>query len=209
MSSVIKVGAKSKKLNVQLKNPLENSGLETEREEVFFQRQIQQSYEKGYSDGQKAAVEKLEKEYNDKLSKKFSDVDRIVSSLDKTISGYGDVFEKVVIDLAISIAEKIVRREISEQTIINETLSEAIKRVIGSNRVLVKINPGDMELLNSGNEKRQFDAALSKIQFEADERIEPGGCFIETEIGNVDARISSQFSELKKFLEANIFSDES
>ena len=208
MSSVIKVGAKSKNLNVQLKNPLESSGIETEREEVFFQRQLQQSYERGYSDGQKSAGEKLEKEYNERLMKKFSDVDKIVSSVDKTISGYGKVFEKVVIDLSIFVAEKIVRREISEQTIINDTLSEAIKRVIGSNKVLVKINPGDLEILNKSVDNRQLDSSLSKIQFEPDERIEPGGCFIETEIGNVDARISSQFNELKKFLEANIYSSE-
>ncbi len=208
MSSIIKVGTKSKRLNIQLKNPLESSGIETEREEIFFKRQIQQSYEKGYSDGHKLASEKLEKEYSEKLAKKFSDVDRILSSLDKQISGYGDVFEKVVIELAISIAEKIVRREISEETIINETLREAIKRVIGSNKVLVKINPADLDVLNNVIDKRQFDSMLSKIQFEADSRIEPGGCFIETEIGNVDARISSQFNELKKSLEANIYSEE-
>ena len=208
MSSVIKVGAKSKGLNIQLKNPLESSGIETEREEIFFQRQVQQSYEKGYSDGQKSAGEKLEKDYNEKLIKKFSDVDGIISTLDKKISGYGDVFEKVVIDLAISVAEKIVRREISEQSIINNTLSTAMKRVIGSNKVLVKINPGDLEILNKSVDNRQLDSSLSKIQFEPDERIEPGGCFIETEIGNVDARISSQFNEMKKFLEANIYSSE-
>ncbi len=208
MSSVIKVGTRSKKLSVQLKNPLESSGIETEREEIFFQRQIKQSYEKGYGDGQKSAGEKLEKEYNERQSKKFADIDKIISSLDKTISGYGDIFEKVVIDLAISVAEKIVRREISEHSIINETLSEAVKRVIGSNKVVVKINPADLEILN-GSKDRHFDSTFSKIQFETDNRIEQGGCFIETEIGNVDARISTQLNELKKFLEANIFSEDS
>ena len=209
MSSIIKVGASSKRLNVQLKNPLETTGIETEREEIFFQRQIQQSYEKGFSDGQKSAFEKLEKEYKDKISIKYFDIDNIISSLDKSISGYGDVFEKVVIDLAVSIAEKILKREIAERSIINETLSEAVKKVLGSNKVLVKINPADLAVLNDGERNHLTDFSFSKIQFEPDERIERGGCFIETEIGNVDARISSQFSELKKLLEANIYTVES
>jgi len=208
MSSIIKVGASSKRLNVQLKNPLETTGIETEREEIFFQRQIQQSYEKGFSDGQKSAFEKLDNEFKDKISIKYSNIDNIISGLDKSISGYGDIFEKVVIDLAVSIAEKILKREIAERSIINETLSEAVKRVLGSNKVLVKINPADLAVLNDGERNHLTDFSFSKIQFEPDDRIERGGCFIETEIGNVDARISSQSSELKKLLEANIYTVE-
>ena len=43
--------------------------------------------------------------------------------------------------------------------------------------------------------------SFSKIKFESDERIETGGCFIETEIGNVDGRIVPQLKELKKQFE--------
>ncbi len=207
MSSVIKVNAKSKNINISMKNIVSNSNIETEKEEVFFQRQLQQYYEKGFADGQRSANEKLEKEYLDKLSNKYEEIRKIISEFDNSLNEYSKEFEKIVIDLSLAISEKIVHREISKESIINDTLKESIRRVIGSNKVVVKLNPSDMEKINSESNNILSDDLASKINFETDEKIEPGGCFIETEIGNVDARISSQFIELKKSLEVNIAHD--
>ncbi|MGA7723543.1 MAG: FliH/SctL family protein [Ignavibacteriaceae bacterium] len=207
MSSVIRVNAKSKKLNVSMKNPLEKSGIETDKEEVFFQKQLQQYYEKGYSDGQKAASEKLEKDYTDKLAKKFEYVTEIVSDFNKTVAEYDKSFEKIIINIALIIAEKIVQREILQGPIIDTVLKDSLKRVIGSNKILVRLHPSDLEIINQDSGNLFIDDAFSKIKFESDEKIERGGCFIETEIGNVDARISSQFNEMKKQFESTIIND--
>jgi flagellar assembly protein FliH len=207
MSSVIRVNAKSKKLNVSMKNPLEKSGIETDKEEIFFQKQLQQYYEKGYSDGQKAASEKLEKDYTDKLAKKFEYVTEIVSDFNKTVAEYDKSFEKIIINIALIIAEKIVQREILQGPIIDTVLKDSLKRVIGSNKILVRLHPSDLEIINQDSGNLFIDDAFSKIKFESDERIERGGCFIETEIGNVDARISSQFNEMKKQFESTIIND--
>ncbi|MEJ2615740.1 MAG: FliH/SctL family protein, partial [Ignavibacteriaceae bacterium] len=59
-------------------------------------------------------------------------------------------------------------------------------------------------ILNEDTNKKIFyDESFSKIKFEQDDRIEQGGCVVETEIGNVDGRISSQFNELKKYFDSN------
>ena len=207
MSSVIKINAKSKRLNVSMKNPLESAGIETEREEVFFQKQLQQYYEKGYTDGQKAASEKLESEYNEKLIKKFENISEIMLEFDKTVDDYDKTFEKIVVNIAVIIAEKIVQRELLQGPIIESILKDSLKRVIGSNRILVRLHPNDLEIINQDSSNLFIDDSFSKIKFESDERIERGGCFIETEIGNVDARISSQFNEMKKQLEATVMND--
>ncbi len=207
MSSIIKINAKSKKLNVSLKNSLENSNFETEREEVFFQKQLQQYYEKGFTDGQRSATERLEKEYSEKLSKKYEEIKKIILEFDNSLIEYNEEFEKIVINLSLAIAEKIVQREILQESIINNVLKDSIKRVIGTNKIFVRLNPADLEKINSESKEIFSGDSLSKINFEADEKIEPGGCFIETEIGNVDARISSQFNEMKKSLEAGITND--
>jgi flagellar assembly protein FliH len=207
MSDVIKVNAKMKKLNVSLKNPLESSSLQTEKEEVFFQKQLQQFYEKGYGDGQKAAREKLEKEYEDKLLKKYESINEIIAEFDKTVKDYDKSFEKIVINIAIIIAEKIVQREILQEPLIDNVLRDAIRLVIGSNKILIRLHPDDLSIINKDSDNLFNDDSFSKIKFESDEKIERGGCFIETEIGNVDARISSQFTEMKKQLEANIINN--
>ncbi len=207
MSSVIKVNAKSKSINISMKNSISSSNIETEKEEIFFQRQLQQYYEKGFTDGQRSATERLENEYSEKLSNKYEEIKKKLIEFDNALNEYGKEFEKIVIELSLSISEKIVHREILKETIIDDVLKDSIRRVIGSNKVVVKLNPSDFEKINSESNNIFNDDSLSKINFETDDKIELGGCFIETEIGNVDARIPSQFIELKKNLEANIIHD--
>jgi flagellar assembly protein FliH len=83
-------------------------------------------------------------------------------------------------------------------------LKNSIKKIIGANDILVKINPKDFELLNAGS-VHFLDTTDTKIRFEISENIQQGGCFIESEVGNVDARISSQLEELNRIFK-NYFS---
>lgn len=207
MSEIIKLNMKKTKLNVSLKNPFEANNFETEREEDYFQNQLKQHYEHGYSEGQKSAQEKLEKEYSEKLLKKFGEMQIIFDEIDGKMAAYGDNFERMIVNLALSVAEKIVKREINRDTVIGEVLHEALRRVIGANRIIVKINPADLEILNSESNQLFSDDSFSKIKFEPDKKIEQGGCLVETEIGSVDARISSQVNEIKRNLEAIFTND--
>jgi flagellar assembly protein FliH len=204
MSSVIKLNAKSRKLSVSLKNPLESNNYDVETKEDVFKRQLDQQYEKGFSDGQKSVKDSYEKEYTEKITEKYDSVNDIILQLDKKIIEYESVFEKVVIDLSVSIAEKIIKKEVKRENIINDVLKESIKKVIGSNKIFVKLNPNDFEIINQESQAQFNNDSYNKIKFESDERIEKGGCLVETEIGNVDARISSQLNEISKQLEANI-----
>jgi len=73
-----------------------------------------------------------------------------------------------------------------------------MKKILGANNVIIKLNEKDLNNLNSESRSLLNDATYSKIKFEADDTIETGGCLIETDIGNVDARIGTQLKELKK-----------
>ena len=203
MSSVIKLNSKSKKLNVTLKNPLEGKGYAVETDEDVFKRQLEQHYERGFNDGQKSVKDSYEKEYAERLAEKYESVNKIITQIDKKIAEYEPAFEKIVSSLSIAIAEKIVKKEIERETIINDVLKESIRRVIGSNKIFVKLNPSDIERINLESQIQFNDDSYKNIKFEPDEHIEKGGCLVQTEIGSVDARISSQFSEIRKQLEAN------
>jgi len=204
MSSVIKLNAKSRKLNVSLKNPLDGNNFTVETREDVFKRQLDQHYEKGFGEGQKSVKDSYERELSEKTAEKYDYVDNMILQLNNKIEEYESAFEKVVIDLSVSIAEKIIKKEIERETIVNSLLKESIRKVIGSNKVFVKLNPSDYEIINQESQTQFSGDTYNKIKFESDERIEKGGCLVETEIGNVDARISSQLNEISKRLEANI-----
>jgi flagellar assembly protein FliH len=202
MSEIIKLNVKSKKLNVLLKDQFQNENFETEKEEDYFRNQLKQNYEHGYTEGHKAALDKLEKEYSEKLLAKFNVIENIAAKMEAALIEYELDFEKTVVKLAIELSEKIIKREISQEPIITEVLKDSLRRVLGSNDIRVKINPADYDVLNKESNNLLMEDTFTKIKFEPDEGIEQGGCYVETEIGNVDARITSQLNEMKKQLES-------
>lgn len=206
MSDVVKLNLRSGAVKIKFNSEFD---IETEhqeeprREEDYIQLQMQNYYEKGYAEGQRVTALELEKEFTEKLVEKTEEFNGILSAIEANLSEYDQAFDKIVIDVAVAIAEKIVRHEISKETIITPTLQESVKKILGANEVLIKINPRDYAVLHSGSQNILLEESFSKIKFEQDEKIEPGGCIVETEIGNVDSRINTQISETKKYLEAH------
>ena len=101
------------------------------------------------------------------------------------------------------VAEKIVSDHLINKSIINETIRKATNKILGADEIIIKINPVDYELLNSGNNISSIDKTNTKVKFEISDKISPGGCLIESEIGNVDARIASQFEEMMRIFHNN------
>ena len=97
-----------------------------------------------------------------------------------------------------------MKREIDKESIIREVLDESLRKVLGANEIIVRLNSNDYESIIVEGKSFQMKDSFSKIKFEKDDRIELGGCFIESEIGNADGRISSQLNELKRKLESGL-----
>jgi len=198
MSNPIKINVKQPKVNLKINGKLYSE------EEAFIeyldpdQQKLHDQFESGYKEGYKKAVENLENTYRERLEQKFTDMHRILSSVEEKIASYDREFESIVLRLSFILTEKILKREISIENSVVEVLNEALRKVIGSNNILVKVNSADYELISRESSRLIHTDSFSKIKFETDDRIEPGGCIVETEIGNVDARISSQLSEIKK-----------
>ena len=112
-------------------------------------------------------------------------------------------FEELVINVSFFLAEKILKRELERESIIKDVLDESVKKVLGANDIVIRLNPVDYESIVNDGKTYQLKDTFSKIKFEQDERIEIGGCLVESEIGNADGRISSQLNELKRKLDSD------
>jgi flagellar assembly protein FliH len=203
MSNVIKLNSKGVKLNVK-GSVLSYDETQTDTGENHFKQLLDEQYSSGYDDGRKEAVLELESEFSKKLAQKFAEFHNIISTYDEKLMSYESAFEKIVLDTSFVIAEKIVKREIEKESIISEVLRASIKKILGANDVVIKLNPDDYESLMSDAQKILSEHSYSKIKFEPEENIEAGGCLIETEIGNVDSRISTQLESIKQNLDASL-----
>lgn len=175
-----------------------------EQEKENFQIALHNQYTKGFSEGQKAIKEKVEREFNEKLLKKYSELNNVISDLNDKTTQFDTQFDELVMNVAFVLAETILKREIEKESIIKQVLDESLKKVMGANEIIVRLNPNDYESIIEEGKTFQLKDSFSQIKFEKDDRIELGGCFIESEIGNADGRISSQLNELKRKLETGL-----
>jgi len=114
--------------------------------------------------------------------------------------------EKKTVNLALAIAKKVVCHEIAtNKEVVLNVVKEAVKKVVDHGRIIIKINPSDLQFIkNSDHGFLNFVDNIKNITFEEEETISDGGCVIETDFGNIDARIERQFQVVEEAFKSEI-----
>jgi flagellar assembly protein FliH len=200
MSSVIKLGKGNANVKVRMNEHTGFGNFDTESEDEYLERIEEEKHQQIFNAGREDAIRELQQEYSNSLQEKFFEYDNLMISVNNQLEQYRLAFDKIVIDASFLIASKVLKKSISESSIISGTITDSIQKIIGANSILFRLNPTDLELIKESKESFLENNSYSNIKFEADNRIDLGGCYVESEIGNVDARISSQLNELKSIL---------
>ena len=104
--------------------------------------------------------------------------------------------------LSLKIAEQIIRSEVSlHRDVSLNIVSEAISRVSDREQIIVRANREDAEYLKRYKDRLagMLDGVKSFSILE-DANVEAGGCIIETNLGFVDARISTKLKAIEEAL---------
>ncbi len=161
-----------------------------------------EAFQRGYEAGEKAGVEAAKK----KLEGAINGIVLLIEGLKDLNRQIYEEGEMKIVALAICIAEKVIHSELKQNPeIIVNVVRAALKKVLDREMLTIKVNPKDFEVLNryrpeliaSTNEKRG-------LTIEWDDSIMPGGCMIETNHGEVDARIDKQLEEISLDLKEEI-----
>lgn len=201
MSDVIKIKLKGQKVKVATtSDPREKAGVVEMNDEETTRKKMEMEYERGYNDGYARGSEETEAKYEELLYRKNEEFYGILKEFEAKIEEYENSFTELVIKLAGRISRKILKREINSESVVEQIIGDALSQVIAARNIMIKVNPNDLELIDSKGELKNH-VQFSKIRFEPDNSIEKGGCVIETEIGNVDARINTQIEEIVRQLE--------
>ncbi|HOJ37213.1 MAG TPA: FliH/SctL family protein [Ignavibacteriales bacterium] len=212
MSDAIKIKLRTKKVNIKTTDEIPSITFDYEDdvnkknpEELFLEQQLAKKYQEGFEDGYNKAKAELEESFNQDLQTTIDEFNNILQEIQNQLSVYDKIFEPLVIETALFIAKKIIKRELDENSIIEENLRAALKKVFGANSILIKLNSEDYELIiNRTNLKNEIEN-FNKIKFEIDDNLLRGDCVIETDIGNVDAKITTQMEELVTNLRLKIY----
>jgi flagellar biosynthesis/type III secretory pathway protein FliH len=110
--------------------------------------------------------------------------------------------EQEILRLAIKVAEQIIRSEVSlHRDVCLNIVAEAIARVSDREQIIVRVNREDAEYLKRYKDRLTgiLDGVKSFSILE-DANVEPGGCVIETNLGFVDAKISTKLRSIEEAL---------
>lgn len=104
--------------------------------------------------------------------------------------------------LGVRIAEKILGRELALQpAAVVDVVAEALRHAGEPRELVVRCATEDLEALERGKPRLvERCRAARAVRFVADDRVARGGCIIETELGVVDARLSTQLDAIERAL---------
>ncbi len=110
--------------------------------------------------------------------------------------------ERDLLDLAIRIAERIVRRELAvDRGAAGRAVLEAVSLVAERSRITVRVNPADRSAVEDVHAElhRRF-AEIEDVQLVGDEAVERGGCRVVTGTGEVDMQVATQIERIRGLL---------
>jgi len=165
--------------------------IENERKEAVDSGRTE-GKEEGYANG-KAEVDRL--------------IERTQVVLERAQDKRADILsetEKQIIGLVLLIARKVIKvLSENQKNIIISNVVEALRKVKSRGDIIIRVNLSDLQLATE--HKEEFISLMEKsksLQIVEDSSVDQGGCIIETDFGEIDARIASQLAELEnKILE--------
>ncbi|MFN4220247.1 MAG: FliH/SctL family protein, partial [bacterium] len=99
-------------------------------------------------------------------------------------------------------AEKVINKKIQEEpNIVISYLKELLTKVERSKNLTIWVNPNELEEVRSHKQNLMYMLEdVENLNIIPDERIEVGGCIIETNFGKIDSRISTKLEVLKEIV---------
>ncbi len=158
--------------------------------EEVHEQQVQESYEKGFEEGKRQAERGLANVF-----KALRDAVEELTDLKEHVLRSS---EEDLLELAVMIARKVIHQEIAtDRLILAKVVSAAVSNASDRDELVIRLNPEDHRMvsahkhlyLNGCNDERL-------VELRADEVIAPGGCIVDTVMGEIDARTDSQVDEI-------------
>ena len=111
--------------------------------------------------------------------------------------------EADAVDLALRIAEQAVAAAIAaDPELVVEAVRGALRRLVERDRVLILVNPEDLELVRDHVARLVGElGGIEHCEVQAERRVRPGGAIVRTSEGEVDATLETKLARAREVLE--------
>lgn len=159
------------------------------RQSAQVRCQLEDAFNKGKAQGQAAALAAQQ----DKIDRAVAALDAALTELERLREADCRRMERETVRLALAIAKKIIGYESRCGAMVARVVQSAMRKVTDTRNLTLKLNPQDLDTVKTcRSEWLPSDDTGTEVRLEADENLQRGGCLVETQLGDVDARIESQ-----------------
>jgi flagellar assembly protein FliH len=157
-------------------------------ENEAFDKGYREGHDKGFQGGQDE-VKRL--------------VDRLHLIITKAIDKRNEIIEESetqLINLVLLIAKKVIKviSENQKNVVINNVI-QALRKLKSRGDVVIRVNLSDLELATEHTKDfLKMVENVKSVTIMEDSSVDKGGCIIETDFGQIDARVSSQLHEIEE-----------
>lgn len=130
-------------------------------------------------------------------------VEQLHSIINHAIEKRNEIIEESetqLINLVILIARKVVKviSENQKNVVINNVI-QALRKLKSRGEVIIRVNLEDVDLTSEHvKDFMRMVEQVKSITVVEDSSVDRGGCVLETDFGQIDARISSQLHEIEE-----------
>ena len=170
-----------------------------------IQADIQQAYDKGFSDGQTVTSALMESEIG-RMRESAKNLDTLILELREQFIMETDKLQAVAVQVAMTISQHILAREISVNSqVAVEQAKKVLSQLHGLRDVTIRVNPESYEAMKDANTQLlNMSSSLRKIDIIPDATVENGGCLLETPMGSIDVQLSTQLEHLRSAMEETV-----
>lgn len=166
-----------------------------EETKLYSQSAFSQAEADGFSKGKEEGFEAGKEEMTNLILEARDVLSQVLKERELLLRS----IEPEVAKLSVRIAEKIMRYQIDiDQNAVVNMIRSALETIKQREEVIIKVNQEDYYY---AKEKKSLFASmvegLKTMDIVVDSSVDRGGCIIETNLGNVDARISTQIHTLE------------
>lgn len=161
--------------------------LEEARQEA--ERKVQEAYQEGYNRGVAAGREA----FKESVAHAAEMLESAANAMRQAREDFLQSLEPQVVELATLIAERVIGREVrTDPELVRATVTRALAKVADRQRLRLRVHPADLDALRT-HEVKLLEAfpEVTELAIEGDDSVTPGGCVAESELMQVDARLST------------------
>jgi flagellar assembly protein FliH len=156
----------------------------------------QTAIEQGHAEGLQAAQDEVRAEYAAELDGLRALIQSARSTFDRQLDGVTEIAAEIVFEAVT----KIIGNTYAEQQGVVAVVREVVRHAKDRSRLVIRVNPRDLAILNACITDMASGMSADNVDVVADDRVDMGGCLLETPAGNLDGRLEIQLQQLRDSL---------